>query len=159
MSQDLKKLLQQPPIPPSSITSFLKPSQMGALSETSKRTRASTRQAQAQIQQLDGSRVVNVQQFIRKLPSFPNLKTLVLTDGKINYENVLLFANRLTSLPKLKYVDLSRNGVSEATLKRFLSERLPTVEFKVTYFKENGSLVSGIMKNGNFTGVLLLYIL
>ena len=74
MSQDLKKLLQQPPIPPSLITSFLKlqvsPSQMGA--------RASTRQAQAQIQQISASGITNVQQFIQKLASFPKLKKLDL---------------------------------------------------------------------------------
>ena len=156
MSQDLKKLLQQPPIPPSLITSFLKPSQMGALSEASKKTRASTRQAQTQIQQLDGSSVTNVQQFIRKFASFPLLKKLIFPRTIFTPDRVELLTEMLTRLPELTYVDLSINQVRHAIL-IVLSQNFPTIQFKVGVIKPNGDIIKGNMVNGVFQGPAKLY--
>ena len=151
MSRDLKKILQQPPIPPSLITSFLKPSQMGALSETSKKARASTRQAQAQIQQLDGSSVTNVQQFIQKLASFPMLKKLIFPRTNFTPARVELLTEILARLPELMYVDLSLNQLPHATL-IVLSQNFPNIRFKVRVIKPDGNIVQGNMVNGVFQG-------
>ena len=146
MSQDLKKLLQQPPIPPSLITSFLKPSQMGALSETSKKARASTRQSQAQTQQLDGSSVTNVQQFIQKLDSFPMLKKLIFPRTNFTPASLDLLTEVLTRLPRLTYVDLSLSEIPHEGLK-VLSQNFPKIQFKVStpvgLFFINGNMVNG----------------
>jgi antitoxin component YwqK of YwqJK toxin-antitoxin module len=156
MSQDLKKLLQQPDIPPSLFTSFLKPSQMGALSEASKRTRASTRQAQAQLQQLDGSSVTNVQQFMRKLASFPLLKKLIFPRTNFTPTRLELLTEMLTRLPLLTYVDLSLNYIphGHATL---LSQHFPIIQFKVHAIKPDGKTVQGNMVNGVFQGPAIQY--
>jgi len=154
MSQDLKKLLQQPPIPPSLITSFLKPSQMGALSEASIRARASTIQAQTQLQQLDGSSVTNVQQFIRKLASFPLLKKLIFPRTNLTPARLELLTEILARLPLLTYVDLSLNEIPHATL---LSQHFPNIQFKVHVIKPDGNTVQGHMMNGVFHGPAIQY--
>ena len=156
MSQDLKKLLQQPPIPPSLITSFLKPSQMGALAQTSKKARASTRQAQSQLQQLDGSSVTNVQQFIRKLASFPNLERFIFPRTNFTPTRLELLTEVLARLSKLTYVDLSLNQHRHATL-ILLSQNFPNIQFKVHVIKPDGNVVKGNMVNGVFQGPAILY--
>jgi hypothetical protein len=160
MSQDLKKLLQQPPIPPSLITSFLKPSQMGALAQTSKKARASTRQSQAQIQQLDGSRVTNVQQFIQKLASFPMLKKLIFPRTNFTPVRVELLTEILARLPELMYVDLSLNQLPHSTL-IVLSQNFPNIHFKVKTRVDEGmdglNIINGNMVNGVFQGPVIRF--
>lgn len=137
MSKDLKEFLQQVGLPNSGIASYLRPSQRGAVSSSGKKANAAMTQSQKQIQQLDTSRIVNIQQFIKKLPSFPRLKSLDLSGKNIDLTQLFLLASVLPKLPHLKYINLCNNDNLWSDFWMFnhvksLSKVFPDIHFRTS---------------------------
>jgi hypothetical protein len=141
MSKDLKAFLQQIGPPNSVIASYLRPSQRGAVSSSGKKANAAMAASQKQIQQLDTSRIVNIQQFIKKLPSFPQLKTLDLSGKNIDLTQLFLLSSVLPKLPNLKYINLCNNDNLDSNFFMFdhvksLSKVFPDIHFRASMFLE-----------------------
>lgn len=141
MSKDLKAFLQQIGPPNSVIASYLRPSQRGAVSSSGKKANAAMAASQKQIQQLDTSKIVNIQQFIKKLPSFPELKTLDLSGKNIDLTQLFLLASVIPKLPNLKYINLCNNDNLDSNFFMFdyvkpLSKVFPNIHFKASMFLE-----------------------
>lgn len=82
-----------------------------------------------------------MQQFIKKLPSIPELKTLDLSGKNIDLTQLFLLASVLPKLPNLKYINLCNNDNLDSNFFMFdhvksLSKVFPDIHFRASMFLE-----------------------
>ena len=112
--KNLRQTIQTEKNPTTALaTSFLRPSQIKSLTQTSKKTHKTFYgHSISKLEQMDFSKIKNHNQLFQKLAQFSSLEILSLPNYKFNNrESVILFANALQHLIQLKILILNNNNI------------------------------------------------